>query len=316
MLQAGFDIGGTSIKAGIVDDDHRILARRSVPFPLGEPYQNMVGIMAGLVHEMAGELSIPVSELQSIGIAVPGDIDAAGEMLLHAYNLQYEQVPLKAEMGRHFPDTRIYLANDANTAALAELHAGAFRGCRTAILITLGTGVGGGLILGGRMFNGGQNNGVELGHMVLDHNGSICTCGNRGCVETLCTATWLVQQGRKAIIEYPLSMIHTRAKGDLDQVTAKLVVDCAKEGDSIAKDIFERYIDHLSSAILSCIVLLDPEVIALGGGVSLSGDDFYEELRRLVQKKSFFHRPYRIVPAEMGNDAGVIGAAMLARNEP
>ena len=279
MIQIGFDVGGSHIGAGLVDDQKTILCRKEIPFPTGESYSIVVGRMADLAKELCQEQQIAPETLASIGISVPGDISRDGGTIINAHNLQFHNVPMREEMQRYFPDVPVFVANDANSAALAELHAGAFRGCETAVLLTLGTGVGGGIILNGRMFNGGLGHGVELGHMCLDHNGPICTCGNRGCVETLCTATWVIQQGRKSIIEYPLSMIHTQAEGDLDRVTAKMVFDCAKAGDAIARDIFLRYVDQLSSAIVSIAVLLDPQVIALGGGISLAGDFLFAPLR-------------------------------------
>lgn len=316
MLQAGFDVGGTKIAVGIVDDTSMaIVARRSASFPTGAPYQETVALMAAMVKDMAGELHISSDGVGSIGIAVPGTIDPNCERVLHAHNLQFHDVPLKAAMQAQFPNTPLYLANDANAAALAELHAGAFIGVKTAILLTLGTGIGGGIILNGRMFNGGMGNGVELGHMVLAHGGPICTCGTRGCVETLCTATWLVQQGRRSIIDYPKALIYTQTNGDMNKVTAKLVLDCAQKGDAIARDIFDRYVDQLGSAIVSCIHILDPEIIALGGGVSRAGDFLFEPVRKNVQKKCFYNTYAAILPAHLGNDAGIIGAAMLYRNE-
>lgn len=315
MLHVGFDIGGTNIAAGVVDDDMRIIARRSVPFPTGKPYAHAIGLMRTIVEELAGELHIASGEFGSIGIVVPGSIDPACERVLHAYNLQFHDVPLKKAMQEQYPGVPVYLANDANGAALAELHGGAFRGCKTAVLLTLGTGIGGGLILGGKMFNGGLGHGVELGHMVLIHGGPLCTCGVHGCIESVCTSTWLIQQGRRSIIDYPNALIYTQAEGDLSKVTAKLVIDCAKAGDAIAVDIFERYVDQLGSAITSCINLLDPEVIALGGGVSHAGDFLFEPVRKNVRKKCFFEEIGKIVPAQLGNDAGIVGAAMLARNE-
>ncbi len=314
MVQAGFDIGGTNIAVGIVDEDAKIILKRSIVFPTGQPYQDTVKKMAELLAQMAEALWVPVSSLASIGIAVPGSIDQANERVVHAYNLQFHDVPLRSALNEHFPSVPVFLANDANAAALAELYAGAFVGCKTAVLITLGTGIGGGLILGGRMFNGGLGNGVELGHMVLEHGGPLCTCGTRGCIEALCTATWLVQQGRKSIIEYPHAMIATKAGQELLAVDAKLVVDCAKAGDAIAKDIFDRYVDQLGSALASCFNMLDPEVIALGGGVSLAGEFLFTPLRANVKQKCFFKNCGRIVEAQLGNDAGIIGAAMLARN--
>jgi glucokinase len=315
MYQIGFDVGGTNLKVGAVHDNKEITAARNAAFPKGETYEKIAELMAEQVNELAKELKIRAADFKSIGVATAGSIDAEGKVILHAHNLGFHDVPMVCEMHKHFPETPVYLANDADAAALAELHAGAFRGKKTAVLMTLGTGVGGGVILGGRMFKGGMGHGNELGHMIIQHGGPVCTCGNRGCIESLCTATWLIQQGRRSIVDYPVSMIYEKAEGNMDNVTAKTVIDCAKEGDAIALDIFNTYVDSLSSAIISIAMLLDPEVIALGGGVSLAGDFLFEPVRELVKQKSFFRVSHEIVPAQLGNTAGIIGAAMLARNE-
>ncbi len=164
------------------------------------------------------------------------------------------------------------------------------------------------------MFNGGMGHGIELGHMLLTDGGDLCTCGVRGCIEANCTATWLTQQGRRAVVDYHTCLISTEAKGDMRCVTAKLVLDCAKAGDTVALDIFSRYVEKLSSAICSIIVLLDPEVIAIGGGVSHAGDFLFDPIREGVKRKCFFKEYGEIVPAKLGNDAGIIGAAMLGHN--
>lgn len=295
-MQIGFDIGGSKIAAGIVSDDKKILARREIPFPQGKQYMEIVSTMVTMAKALVEDVDGTLAELRSVGVSVPGTIDRQGERVINAHNLGFHDVPLKEALSALLPGMEIRLANDANAATLAELHAGALRGCRTAVLLTLGTGVGGGLILGGKMFNGGLGHGVELGHMCLQHDGPLCTCGNHGCVETLCNAPWLIQQGRMA-------------------TNAKMVIDSAKEGDTISLQIFERYVDHLSSAIVSCTNLLDPELVALGGGVSLAGEFLFAPLREQVLRKSFFRHPYDIVPATLGNDAGIIGAAMLFVNE-
>lgn len=315
MYQIGFDIGGTNLKVGAVHDNLEIAARRNVAFPKGESYETIAALMAEQVNELARDIGISASDFKSIGVATAGSIDAGGAVILHAHNLGFHNVPMVNEMRKYFPDTPCFLANDADAAALAELHAGAFRGKRTAVLFTLGTGVGGGIILGGKMFKGGLGHGNELGHMIIQDGGPICTCGNKGCIESLCTATWLIQQGRKVIVEYPVSLIHEKAEGDMNNVTAKIVMDSAKEGDTIAMDIFKTYVDHLSSAIVSVAMLLDPEVTAIGGGVSLTGDFLFEPLRERVKQKSFFKIYHEIVPAQLRNEAGIVGAAMLAKNE-
>ena len=314
MYQIGFDVGGTNLKVGVVHDNLEMVASRNAAFPKGETYEKIAQLMAEQVKDLAKEIGISAAEFKSIGIATAGSIDSGGKIIINAHNLGFHNVPMVDEMHKHFPSVPVYLANDADAAALGELHAGAFRGKKTAVLLTLGTGVGGGIILGGKMFTGGMVRGNELGHMIIQHDGEICTCGNRGCIETLCTATWLIQQGRKVIVEHPISSIHEKAEGNMENVTAKIVMDSAKEGDTIAMDIFKRYVDQLSSAIASIAVLLDPEVIALGGGVSLAGKFLFAPLRERVKEISFFKTYHEVVPAQLGNTAGIIGAALLAKN--
>lgn len=313
MYQIGFDVGGTNIKAGVVDDQGKIVTYRRVPFVKGENYKKTSQRMAKMAEEMVSEAGCGMKEIQSIGVAVPGTIDEQGKRILNAHSLHFHYVPMKAAIEELFPSKPVSLMNDANAAALGESIAGALRGCKTAVLLTLGTGVGGGLILNGKLFNGGRGHGVELGHMTLEEGGEVCTCGRRGCIESVCAGTWLLKQGRKAVIESPFSLIYTRTAGKLDRVTAKLVVDCAKAGDAMAMDIFSRYVNYLSSAIVSIASLLDPEVIALGGGISLTGDFLYRPLNRLVKEKVFFKCDYSIVPAKLGNDGGIIGAALHAK---
>lgn len=313
MIHVGFDIGGTNIKTGLVDDQGRIQIKRNVPFPK-ESYHSCVKVMDELIRDMLKEAGLCVSEIADIGVAVPGAIDPSSSVVLNAYNLDFHNVPLKEAVSRLYPGIPVMLANDANAAALAELYGGAFEGKKTALLLTLGTGVGSGMILNGRLFNGGRGHGVEIGHMTLIHGGPKCTCGNRGCFETVCAATWLVKQGRREAERHPKGAIARKVGGRTERVNAKTVIDCAKEGDEKALTIFSQYIEYLSQGIASVADIIDPEVIALGGGVSLAGDFLYEPLRRKVKRKVFFRCAYDIVPAVMGNDAGTIGAAMLYNN--
>ena len=183
--------------------------------------------------------------------------------------------------------------------------------CKTAVLLTLGTGVGGGVILNGKMFSGGCGRGIELGHMQIVSGGELCTCGVRGCIEAYCSATALIRDAVRAIEADPACMLAEKCGGDLTQVNAKFVIDCAREGDSAAKAVFDSYVDHLAAACVSVVHLLDPEVIAIGGGVSHAGDFLFEPLRAKVMEKCFFSSHGDIVPAVLGNNAGMIGAAML-----
>jgi glucokinase len=291
-LQLGFDIGGTNIKAGIINDNMEILAKRSVPFPHVGGYKKVVDILEDLTYDMKNELEGFIGQFRSIGIAVAGDIDPTGAIVIDAHNLGFHNVPLKQEMQDRFPEIPVLIGNDGNIMALAELYAGALKGCHTGVLITLGAGVGGGIILNGKMFNGGLEHGVELGHMIMMHGGETCTCGNKGCVESVCTATWLIAQGKAVLAEEKDSLICLKAKNDPEKITAKTVIDSAKEGDSAAKEIVDKYVDYLSSAIITIIAVLDPQIIAIGGGVSLAGDFLLDPIKKIVAEKSFFKYNY------------------------
>lgn len=308
MFNAGFDIGGSHIAGGLYDAELNLVKRADEPFPQGRPEE-----VPALVARMAGKLTEGIGRgaLESIGLAVPGSIDRARERVINAYNLGFHDFPLRALVQERFPDAPVLLGNDADLAALAELHAGAFIGAQCAVLLTLGTGLGGGIIINGRLWRGGMGNGCEMGHSILDMSGELCTCGVRGCAETRCAASALVREGREAAKAHPESMLNERAENILARIDAKLVVDCARAGDAVALAVFDRYTDALSSAAASLINILDPEVIALGGGLSGAGEFLFAPVREKTRRKSFYREHARIVPAVLGNDAGMLGGALL-----
>ena len=310
MYRIGFDIGGTNIAAGVVDASLAVVARMTRPFEKQAYPGALAETVAQMTRDLCGKAGLEALP-SSIGVAVPGSIDPAAERVLNAYNLDLHDVPLRAEVQAHFQETPVFLANDADAAALAELYAGAFAGAKCAVLLTLGTGVGGGVIVGGRLWRGGMGHGVELGHMALDIGGARCTCG---CIETRCAATALIREAREALANGERGLLFTRTGGDAARVDAKLVVDCARTGDPAASAIFARFVDALGSAVVSVIHLLDPEVVAIGGGVSLAGDFLFALLVENVRGKCFFSEFARIVPARLGNDAGIVGAAMLEQD--
>ena len=313
MYQIGVDIGGTNIKVGLVNETMELVQTCSVRFP-HDGARSVVKTIEEAGDFLLRQQAIARKDVESVGIVVPGSIDQKGERVIDAYNLGFHDVPLKALAQEAFGEIPVYLANDANGAALAELYAGAFRGCKTAVLFTLGTGLGGGIILNGHMFNGGMNQGVELGHMYLVNGGEHCTCGNDGCMEAYCAASALARDGQRAMKKHPKSLIAARAGGSPENVDAKLVIDCAKEGDETAKTVFDQYIDSLSTDCASIYNLLDPEVIAIGGGVCGAGEFLFAPLREKTTGKCFYKTHGKLVPAELGNDAGMIGAAMLHKD--
>ncbi len=309
----GIDIGGTNVKIGVLDDSLALVQETSIPFP-HTTAQELCQQIRSAVESLLAQRGATPAQLDSVGAVVPGSIDQSGETVIDAHNLGFHDVPLRALLQAQFPGLPVYIANDANGAALAELYKGAFVGCKTAVLFTLGTGLGGGIILNGKMFNGGLNHGVELGHAYLVDGGEPCTCGNHGCMESYCAATALTRDGRRAMLAHPESLLAERSGGNPEAVDPRLVTDCAKAGDEAALAVFRTYLEHLSSACASIYNILDPEVLALGGGLSGAGSFLFDPLQDMVSKKCFYPTRGKLVPARLGNDAGMIGAALLARD--
>ena len=280
MYQIGIDIGGTNVKIGLLNEALELCAEISIPFP-HTTAEDMAAQIRAAVGPMLQARGAALSDVESLGAVVPGSIDAAGETVVDAHNLNFHNVPLRKILSDAFPGIPVYIANDANGAALAELYTGAFVGCKTGVLLTLGTGLGGGIILNGKMFNGGMNHGVELGHAYLVDGGEPCTCGNLGCMEAYCAASALTRDGRRAMQAHPESMLAEQTGGDPGKITPKLVTDCAKAGDAAAKAVFDTYIEHLSSACASVYNILDPEVLAIGGGLSAAGPFLFDPLQEL-----------------------------------
>ncbi len=310
MLHLGYDVGGTKVAAGLVDENKRIIAKLSHPFPKGTDGPSFAAFLRRMADGLCREAGISVSDVPTIGVGLPGTLDERRELVIHAHNLGFHQLPLAGLLGGVFPEAEIKLLNDADAATLAELKAGALQGCRSGLLLTLGTGLGGGIVSRGELFHGGQGRGVELGHMLLHKDGRRCTCGQRGCAERYCSATALALAGRRAITRAPESLLACRAAAKPEKISARDVIDCARAGDSAALAVFDAYVDELASFIASLVNLLDPEVIAIGGGLGQSGEFLCAPLRQRAAEKSFYKSCGRIVPAALGNDAGLIGAAL------
>lgn len=311
MYSIGVDIGGSKIAAGVVSEDFKLISKKALPFPhTGDPKDSITTIQT-LINGLITENGLKTKEISAIGLAVPGSIDYDRGVVIDAHNLDYHSFPLCQLVGNDFPGITVYVENDANAAALAEYYSGAFRGCSSGLLITIGTGIGGGLVQDGKIFVGGKKNGFEFGHAVLLFGGEPCTCGQRGCIESYCSAAALVREGRKAAGAHHESAMFVRAQGDLMKINAKLVMDCAREGDAVATAVYNQFTDYLGATACTAIALFDPEIIAFGGGVSNDGEFLLAPIREYAKKYAFFKNHAKIVTAEMKNDAGIVGAAML-----
>lgn len=293
MLRFGYDIGGTNIAAGILDENNHLIEKGSMPFPRGCGTEAVIDVCAKLFQTLLIRAEKPEAEVVGVGVAVPGSVNPQTGIVIDAHNLGFHHTPLQTLLEAVLSKP-VSLINDADAATLAEHKIGALEGTKTAMLITIGTGIGGGLILNGELFRGGRGNGTEPGHMVLHNGGRQCTCGIKGCAETYCSATRLATDGSV-----------------FGCSSAKETINAAKDGNEQAKELFDCYVDDLGSYIASVINLLDPERIAIGGGVCGAGNFLLDPLRRNVDKKCFFETCPEIVVASAGNDAGIIGACLI-----
>ena len=314
MFYIGIDLGGTGIKAGVVNEEGKIVCKVSCPTGVERGAEAVVNDMAHLALKAVEEAKLTLDDIKAVGIGIPGIQDPKTGIVPFCTNLHWHAVPLIEWMQRVI-DKPIYIGNDATVAGLAESVAGVSKGCKNSLFVTLGTGVGGGIVIDGKVFSGSNGIGSEIGHMITVAGGELCTCGNRGCWERYASATAIIRMGRAAAEKNPEGAIAKAVGGDLDKIEARTVIDLAKAGDPEASEIFDTYVDHLCVGLTSLINIMDPEVIALGGGVSHAGEFLLNAVRQKIKKYIFYKTmPYaRIELATLGNDAGIIGAAMLGR---
>lgn len=311
-MRVGIDIGGMSIKIGLVNEDKQIVARKVIPTRSDElTAEQVIGNMADALLELLEEHQVSVKECQSIGVACPGMVDNEKGLVLYSNNIRWEYVPMREILQKKIP-LPMYLANDADAAALAEVIAGAAKDKDNAILLTLGTGVGGGVILNRKIFSGKLVGGCELGHVVIKAGGKPCTCGRKGCLESYASATALMELAKEKASEYPASMMNRLADGG--KIDGRIVFEAEKQGDEAAKQVVEQYEEDLSIGIANFVNIFRPEVIILGGGVSAQGAYLTDALQKKVKEMCYggdICEVPDIVTSELKNDAGIIGAAYL-----
>lgn len=313
MYRAGIDLGGTNIKAGIVDENQKILVEDSVPTRVERPYQEIIKDMADLVKNLLNKIHATDAELSGVGVGSPGTVDAANGVVLYSNNFDWDNISLAAELGKYFT-CPIKVSNDANCAALGEVKAGAAREIKNAILITLGTGVGGGVIIDGQVFEGAHAGGAELGHTSLIFGGELCTCGRRGCVEAYVSATGLIREAKRAAEKDPQSVMNELCKGELSNMNGKIPFDAAEQKDPAGMKVVNDYITYLGESIANYVNIFRPDVILLSGGICNQKEKLTEPLTEYIKTKCFGGEKAFIPEvrcAILGNSAGIIGAANL-----
>ena len=311
MLYIGIDVGGTNLKAGLVDETGKILAVERCPLNFQGPEQFAEDV-ARLAASAAGKGGVAPESLAYVGMGLPGAV--SGGDILFTTNIPMKDVPIERLFRRHL-DLPLLLGNDADCAAVGEFFCGAGRGTRDFAVVTLGTGIGCGLLLGGKLHGGPASS--EAGHLVICHGGELCNCGRRGCWERYASATALIQQTKAAMAAHPESLLHAIAAENGGVVEGRTAFQAAQAGDETALAVCRQYVEYLADGTISLINILRPEAVAIGGGVAAAPEHLLlEPLREIVARESFSSHggiTTRILRAELGNDAGIIGAAMLGR---
>ena len=317
MYYIGIDVGGTNVKAGIVDGDGKIVIKSSIPTSSDKDYKKIVREVSEKIRELAESALVEWEEIAGVGIGCPGIITSEMGVVDYTCNLGWNKVPLAAEFTANL-DKPAFVSNDANVAALGEAMFGTGRDYHDVIFVTLGTGVGGGVIIENKLFEGYKSKGAELGHMVIEVGGEQCGCGRRGCMEAYCSATALIRDTKRAMENDRQSAMWEYVGGDIGKVDGRTAFECSKRGDAAAQKVIENYIMYLGEGLSNFINIFRPQAIILGGGVCAQGDYLVKPVQKYVDRHTYGGEnapKTHILTATLGNDAGLVGAASLVMSK-
>ena len=316
MYYLGIDLGGTNIAVGIVDEQYHIITKVSNATATDSAEQ-VADAMAATVREALAKANLTLADIPWVGLGSPGTINKATGIIEYANNLPFRNTPMKKMLSDRLDGKEIYMENDANAAAFGEYWAGALKGADNAVAITLGTGVGGGVIINGKIYSGSNFAGAELGHTVIVVGGRPCTCGRHGCWETYASATGLIKTTKEYMQKAPKdSPLWTIVDGDDSKVNGRTAFDAMRAGDPIGKEIVDEYITYLSEGISNMVNIFQPDILCIGGGISNERETLMAPVREFVAKEQYARNSTKktaICRAELGNDAGIIGAALLGK---
>ncbi len=317
MYYIGVDLGGTNIAIGIVDENKKIVLKGSTPTNPARDGELIVKDMAALAEKLLKDAKIELSDVAYVGIASPGTANCDTGVIEYANNLPFRDFPIAEYFKKYLPVKEVYVANDANAAALGEHVAGAAKGSRNSVMITLGTGVGGGIVLDGKVYSGFNHAAGELGHIVIRQGGRLCSCGRRGCWEAYSSATALSAMTKEKVLECKAQLIPSLMIDEYEangRVSARTAFAAMKQGDVPGKEVVNAYITYLACGIANVINIFQPEILCIGGGVCNERDYLLKPLMEKVQHEQYTRandKRTKVVIAELGNDAGIIGAACL-----
>ena len=314
MYRIGIDLGGTNIVAGIIDENNKIVAKASRKTNAPRAAEGIFDDMAAAVKEAMEQLHITNDDVISIGVGTPGSVNKELELIEFANNLGFDNVPAYKMLRERTGIQKVWFDNDANCAALGEAVAGCGKGVKDFIMITLGTGVGSGIIVNGKLVTGLNDAAGEMGHTVIVYNGEQCNCGRRGCWERYASATALITQTKDAMRKNSSSLMWAMVDNDINNVSGRTAFDAMRKGDEAAKKVVDKYIGYLACGVSNIVNIFQPEILAVGGGIGNEKENLLEPVRRVLASERYsIHakKQTRLMAAELGNDAGIIGAALL-----
>lgn len=313
MYKVGVDLGGTNIAVGVVDEDYKIIGRGKVKTNAPRPAEEIFADIKKAIDLAVADAGLTMEDIEKVGVGTPGSINQETGIIEFSNNLKFDNVPAK-KMLEELTGKECSFENDANAAALGEAYAGAGNGAKDFVAVTLGTGVGSGIIVNGKVVSGINYAGGEMGHTVIVVNGKPCNCGRSGCWECYASATALISQTKEKMQECPDSKMWEICDGDIERVNGRTAFNAMYDGDEAAKEVVDNYIYYVSVGVTNIINTFQPEVVCIGGGISNEGDNLLNPIRSHVEKErysKYAKKQTKICKAVLGNDAGIIGAALL-----
>ena len=309
----GIDLGGTNIAAGVVNENYEIIAQCSIKTNGSRPAEEVVDDMAQVARDTAAKAGITLDEVEWVGIGAPGTANKATGVIEYSNNIGWYDVPL-VQMMEDRLKKKVYIENDANAAAYGEYVAGSAKDAESFIMVTLGTGVGGGIVINNEIYSGSNYAGAELGHSVIVVDGRPYTCERKGCLEAYASATGLIKTTREHMEKNKDSIMWEMVGGDLSKISGRTSFDAMRKGDAAGKAVVDEYIKYLACGITNIINTFQPDLLAMGGGISHEGDYLMKPLKEIVAREVYSRNSAKnteIVAASLGNSAGIIGAALL-----
>ncbi len=309
----GIDLGGTNIAAGVLDESYNIIAQCSVKTNSPRPAEEIINDMASVAKDAVKKANINYDDVQWVGVGAPGTVNQDTGVVEYSNNLGFLNVPMKEMLEERMGKT-VYIENDANAAAYGEYLAGSAKSANISVMVTLGTGVGGGIVIDNKIYRGFNFAGAELGHSVIEIDGRPCTCGRNGCLECYASATGLITTTKEVMEQNKDSVMWEICKGNMDEVNGRTSFDAMRKGDAAAQKVVDIYVKQLACGIANIINIFQPDMLCIGGGISYERDTLLNPLKKLVSTEVYSRNSERnteIVVATLGNDAGIIGAALL-----